>query len=249
MPESITRPMRVKAVTNEALSAAMRRSHASARLRPAPAAAPLMAAIAGLSSAASARTTGSSDAVTISARLTFGSISLRSCPVQKPRPSPVRTTARTASSCAASLSVAARSVSRVRVRALSASGLLKVSVSTPSARVRTNESIVPLLSRARLAGSVTRGCYPGEGDRISVRGGHATCHRLLGSRMEMRCPFAKNASAARSYAGLLERAQIDNAPQLDTLAARNRARRHDLHPNAQADRIDYPPHHALAQLP
>ena len=52
MPESAVRPIRLNEVTKTAASEAIRRSQASARAKPAPAAAPLTAAITGLSSSA-----------------------------------------------------------------------------------------------------------------------------------------------------------------------------------------------------
>src|SRR5262249_16797315 len=64
-------------------------------------------------------------------------------PAQKARPAPVRTTARTSGAMAASRSASFSLLTRVIVRALSESGRLSVSVSTPSARLDLRVSSMP----------------------------------------------------------------------------------------------------------
>src|SRR5262245_629191 len=116
--------------------AATRRSHASANASPAPAATPLTAAMIGLSrpSMASATSPYSDSGVFWSVRVIAGcwGPEERSAPVQKPRPVPVSTTTRTASSAFAARSASRRAAAVARSAALSRSGRLNVIVHTPS---------------------------------------------------------------------------------------------------------------------
>ena len=99
--------------TKLAVSAAMRRSHAAASERPAPAVGPLTAAITGFSSARIARMFGW---YVLSSRSRMSSAtsrnSVRSWPAQKPRPAPVITTARTSGSAASTSACRQRGVQR-----------------------------------------------------------------------------------------------------------------------------------------
>ena len=102
-PESGTRPMPMKPGTKFALSAAIRRSHAQASERPAPAQAPFTAAITGFSSARIARMFGWYVLRSLSEMSPDASRnSVRSWPAQNPRPAPVITTALTSGSRASS---------------------------------------------------------------------------------------------------------------------------------------------------
>ena len=100
-PASGTRPIPMKPGTKVASDEATRTSQAHASDSPAPAQAPLIAASTGFSSARIARTFGWYVASRAS-RTPPGSSwnSRRSWPAQKPRPAPVRTTARIAGSAA-----------------------------------------------------------------------------------------------------------------------------------------------------
>ena len=127
--------MLTKAGTKLAESAAMRRSQAQAKDIPAPAAGPLTAAITGFSSARIARTFGWYVARSRSPMSPGASRnSPRSWPTQKPRPAPVRTTARTSGS-RASFSAAPRASCIALLNALRTSGRLSVIVITPPSRV------------------------------------------------------------------------------------------------------------------
>src|SRR3990172_8967629 len=128
--------MRTKAVPRRALSAAMRMSQARARLRPAPAAGPLIMAIVGFgiscrsreaSSLRRSRVTGSS----------CGSVSPEaipaiSPPAQKPRPAPVRIRQRASLSSATFWMTPGSVSSSSPLRAFSFSGRFSVIVAMPS---------------------------------------------------------------------------------------------------------------------
>ena len=108
----------MKPGTNDAVSAATRTSHAQAKERPAPAAAPFTAASTGFSRARTSRTLGwyeASSASPIEPESDWNSF--RSCPAQKPLPAPVTTTQRTAGS-AASVSAACSASCIARLKAL-----------------------------------------------------------------------------------------------------------------------------------
>src|SRR5579863_9033501 len=115
-------------------------SQASARLAPAPAAAPLTAHTTGFGRARSARMIGlrplSSDwprsgrgAPGLTARST------RSAPAQKPRPAPVIRTARQPGSAAARSTAADSAWVRAALSALRRSGRFRISVSTPASNL------------------------------------------------------------------------------------------------------------------
>ena len=131
----------MKPGTKLAVSAAMRRSHAAASERPAPAVGPLTAAITGFSSARIARMFGW---YVLSSRSRMSSAtsrnSVRSCPAQKPRPAPVITTARTSGSAAAS-SASASAACSAALNALNTSGRFSVIVSTASSRLVSTSAI------------------------------------------------------------------------------------------------------------
>ena len=115
-------------------------SHATASESPAPAHTPLTAAITGFSSARIASTFGwyvsCSDART--SGISWNSV--RSWPAQKPRPAPVRTTARTSGS-AASFNAARSAACIARLNALSTSGRFSVIVWTLPSRVTSTSAI------------------------------------------------------------------------------------------------------------
>src|SRR5262245_29190204 len=81
--------------------------------------------------------------------------SLRSAPELKPRPAPVRTTAPTLESLAASSSAARSAASNGALRALSVSGRLSVSVTTPASR-RICRAALIRSDKGRDAGQLTR---------------------------------------------------------------------------------------------
>ncbi len=141
-PPSGPRPMREKTTPKRAVSEAMRRSVASARLQPMPTASPLMLPRTGFGSSRRRRMqrlprsrmsppgSPGKDEASVRRRSSFET-GLRSAPAEKLRPAPVSTTARTASSASSSRSM--RSISRKRpvVSALRAAGRFRVSVATP----------------------------------------------------------------------------------------------------------------------
>src|SRR3990170_3886378 len=128
--------MRTKAVPRRALSPAMRMSQARARLRPAPAAGPLIMAIVGLGISCSSREASSLRRRRVTGS-SCGSVSPEampaiSPPAQKPRPAPVRTRQR-ASLSSATFWMTPGSMSRSSpLRAFSLSGRFSVIVAMPS---------------------------------------------------------------------------------------------------------------------
>ena len=131
-PASGIRPIRVKAWMKLALSVAITRSQASARLAPAPAAAPFTAASVGMGQSCSRRNSGSySSRRTASRSRSARGVSDRSCPEQKARPAPVSTSAR-ADPMAARIAIS-NSVRRVAFSAFITSGRLRVITARPSA--------------------------------------------------------------------------------------------------------------------
>ena len=133
-PKSPVSPTRAKAVTKRAPSAARRRSAASAREKPAPAAAPFTTAMVGLGISASRREVSSKRrswaALASGSRASPAPMPRRSPPEQKARPAPVSTTQRTASSSAASRTRPSSASSSSPLMALSASGRFSVTVAT-----------------------------------------------------------------------------------------------------------------------
>jgi hypothetical protein len=99
---------------------------------PAPAATPLTAAITGLGSSRSAMMSGLYSSVRTRRKARSALPPRRSAPLQKPRPSPVMTTARTASSRVAALRVASSSPRIAALSAFRLSGRLSVMEATPS---------------------------------------------------------------------------------------------------------------------
>jgi hypothetical protein len=139
MPKSPLKPTFAKAVVNFALSAASRRSHASAMPNPAPAQAPLTAATVGLALACSrperrwiARCRSTFRSTVQSALAEASPIAVTSPPAQKPRPAPVTTMQPTSASSAQRSSAAIAASSIGRERAFSRSGRLSVRTATPS---------------------------------------------------------------------------------------------------------------------
>src|SRR6478735_6854930 len=120
-------------------AATMRRSHASASPKPAPAAGPFTAAITGFSQATTLRTHVPTHAYgsSRSTRVDDGSVggSERSRPAQNARPAPVITTTRTASSAAASATAEENDDASAPLTAFSFSERSSVRVRTPSAEV------------------------------------------------------------------------------------------------------------------
>src|SRR5215208_1449760 len=126
--------MFTNAGTKTAASDATRMSHAHANDIPAPAAAPFTAAMTGFSSARMARMLGWYVERRRSPMSPAASRnSVRSCPTQKPRPAPVTTTARTASSRASS-SAALSALCIAPLNAFRTSGRLSVIVRTAPSR-------------------------------------------------------------------------------------------------------------------
>src|SRR5215470_7937554 len=137
-PQSGCRPRLTKAWANFAAVDAMRMSQASARFIPAPAAAPLTAAMTGLGASRSASTVRSRPGATFSIsgrgapRALPSFIAFTSPPAQKPFPAPVTIMTRTSGSAAAAVTASCRSSRSVSPSALSRSGRFSVSVATPS---------------------------------------------------------------------------------------------------------------------
>ena len=146
MPKSPLKPTFANAVVNFALSAASRRSHASAMPSPAPAQAPLTAATVGLVLACSRpesrwieRCRSTFRSTVQSAVAEVSPIAVTSPPAQKPRPAPVTTMHPTAASSAQRSSVAIAASSIGRESAFSRSGRFRVRTATPS-RISTIRS-------------------------------------------------------------------------------------------------------------
>ena len=145
MPKSPLKPTFAKAVVSFALSAARRRSQASAMPMPAPAQAPLMAAMLAFGQRVQQSGEAMDRALPIDlllegpvGRSTRRSpIAVTSPPAQKPRPAPVTTMHPTAASSAQRSSVAIAASSIGRESAFSRSGRFMVSTATPSSRVST----------------------------------------------------------------------------------------------------------------
>src|SRR5581483_11792421 len=139
-PASGTRPMPTKPGTKNAASDAIRTSHAQASDNPAPAHAPLTAAMTGFSSARMARTFGWYVARRLSLTSGASPNSFRSWPAQNPLPAPVMTTARTSGS-RASFSASRSAPCSARLNAFITSGRLSVIVWTAPVRVTSTSDI------------------------------------------------------------------------------------------------------------
>src|SRR5437588_2043987 len=142
--------------TKNAASDAMRTSHAQASDSPAPAHAPLTAAMTGFSSARMARTFGWYVARRLSLTSGASPNSFRSWPAQNPRPAPVMTTARTSGS-RASFSASRSAPCSARLNAFITSGRLSVIVWTAPARVTSTSVIRETLRHRRFYRRSTRG--------------------------------------------------------------------------------------------
>src|SRR4051794_25454969 len=150
--------MPVNAVVNFAPAAATRRSPASAMPRPAPAAAPLMPTTTGTRSPASASISGLYSSSTTDSEVAAlprrdSTCSARSWPTQNARPVPVRTTARTDSSPATSVTAASRSPRSAWDRP----GRCRVIVATPSASSRVTVSDIVVVPPSISAGQSRHG--------------------------------------------------------------------------------------------
>ena len=141
-PPSGPRPIFEKTTPRRAVSEAILRSVANARLQPTPTASPLMLPSTGLGSRCSRRmqrfarsrmspppSPGKDGACALRRSSLDGGF--RSAPAENPRPAPVITTARTASSASISLSMHSMSRNIPQVSALRAAGRLSVRLATP----------------------------------------------------------------------------------------------------------------------
>ena len=137
-PQSGCRPRLTKAWANLASVEAMRRSQPSARFMPAPAAAPLTAAMMGWGASRMARSVRSRPGAIFSmsgrsrAPALASLMALTSPPAQKPFPAPVMTITLTSGSALARVTASKRSSLRVPPRALRRSGRFRVRVATRS---------------------------------------------------------------------------------------------------------------------
>ena len=136
-PESGIKPILQKAWINFADLEAITRSQAKAMFAPAPAATPLTAQITGFSNERIKRISGlyrrSIDAPKSGGSLfSTGSLSSRSCPAQKPRPAPVKSTTRHSWLAPAFSSADRSAMCNSGLRALSFSGRFSVNSRHPS---------------------------------------------------------------------------------------------------------------------
>ena len=140
-PASGIRPIRANISPKRARSDAMTRSHARARLQPAPAAAPSTMAIVGARKRASARIArliASTRVWPSAAVMGLSRMNLTSPPAQKCSPAPRTTRTRTCASPARAVSASSSSRRIAMSSALRTSGRFSVSVAMPSVHaVRT----------------------------------------------------------------------------------------------------------------